>query len=60
MGSTERIKKSYNAWAKRRRLESLTSNAITRELKKRGYIYKRKNNAGSGFKDIRLNKARKH
>lgn len=58
--STERIKKSYNAWAKRRGFESLTSNAITRELKKRGYIYKRKNNAGSGFKDIRLLKARKH
>ena len=50
---TAKIAERYNAWASKKDYQSLSTKAVTEELKKRGYRKKRKN-IGVGFADIRL------
>ncbi len=55
---TAKIAERYNAWASKKDYHSLSTKAVTDELKKRGYHRKRKN-IGVGFADIRLGKSKK-
>lgn len=56
---TERIVRRYNKWAETKGFESLSSKAITSELKNRGFVPSRRNE-GVGFKDIILKKVNSH